>query len=129
MIQYCKVCRKFQWYPRALCARCGGHEIEWRKSKGRGFLYSFTVVRFPLQTYSNPVFFEGQFPYVVGLVELDVEDVRMYARIVELDTSLVRIGMPVDVTYLKLKGKLYFPAFRPQGNKQRLGRGRLGKQV
>ena len=116
MIQFCRVCGKSQWYPRPLCVRCGRREIEWRKAMGGGSVYSFTIVRFPVQTYMNPVYFEGQFPYVVGLIELNDEKIRMYARIVECEDSKVEIGMPVEVTFLKLKENLHFPAFRPLRN-------------
>jgi uncharacterized OB-fold protein len=115
VLQVCTKCMKFQWYPRSLCVRCGSTEgIEWRESKGKGIVYSFTIVRFPVQTYLNPVYYEGQFPYAVGLVELIYEKVRMYARIIECENSKIEIGMPVKVTFLKLKNTQFsFPAFRP----------------
>jgi uncharacterized OB-fold protein len=111
-LQFCEKCMKFQWYPRPLCIRCGRANLQWKESLGRGIVYSFTIVRFPVQTYRNPVYFKSEFPYAVGLVELE-EKVRIYARITECDLSDIRIGMRVDLTFVRLTDALSFPAFRP----------------
>ena len=112
-IQFCKHCQTFQWYPRALCVRCSNsNDLEWRPVSGNGVVYSFTVVRFPVQTYENPVYFKEEFPYVVGLIEL-AEGVRMYARIIDCPIDKVEIGMAVRAKFLKISDKLYFPAFQP----------------
>ena len=44
VLQRCVTCGAFQFYPRALCAACGG-DTEWVEASGRGTLYTFTVIR------------------------------------------------------------------------------------
>ncbi|GAA3617412.1 Zn-ribbon domain-containing OB-fold protein [Nonomuraea rosea] len=64
LVQRCTACGHTQHYPRALCTGCGGTDLGWRESAGRGSVDSFTVVhRSP-----SP---EHPAPYVVARVRLD----------------------------------------------------------
>jgi uncharacterized OB-fold protein len=87
--------------------------LEWRRASGQGEVYSYTIVRLPVQTYKNPLYFKNEIPYAVGLIELD-EKVRMYARVVHCPIDKIEIGMKVEVTFLKLNSQINFPAFRPR---------------
>ncbi|MFD3810022.1 bifunctional MaoC family dehydratase N-terminal/OB-fold nucleic acid binding domain-containing protein [Rhodococcus sp. NPDC058639] len=65
-------------------------------SSGRGRVFSFVV-------HHAPKVPGRQVPFVVALVELD-EGVRMLGELRGIDPSDVRIGMPVEATYLDFPG-------------------------
>jgi len=65
-------------------------------SSGRGAVFSFVV-------HHAPKVPGRQVPFVVALVELD-EGVRMLGELRGIDPSDVRIGMPVEATYLDFPG-------------------------
>ena len=77
--QACRNCGTVVWHPRAHCTGCLDGDLEWRVSKGRGAVYSFSVVR---QSY-HP-FFRGQVPYAVAYVDLD-EGPRFLTNVVGVD--------------------------------------------
>ena len=112
LIQYCNSCESFQWYPREICARCGASDVGWKMTSGKGLVYSYTIIRAPSQTYRNPNYYSNELPYAVGLIELP-ERVRLYARILGCRLEDIEIGMKVEVTFLKLKEGIQFPAFKP----------------
>jgi uncharacterized OB-fold protein len=107
-LPFCRPCGAFFFYPRAACPRCLSGDLDWKPVSGRGTLHTFTVVYrgqkgFPLGT-----------PYVIAIVEL-AEGPRMMTNLVgvEPDPTQVRIGMPVEVTYLDATGDAALPHFRP----------------
>lgn len=48
MIQRCKNCNHYQFYPRIICTDCMSQEVEWIKASGKGRILSFTIVRRPV---------------------------------------------------------------------------------
>ncbi|HWP66137.1 MAG TPA: Zn-ribbon domain-containing OB-fold protein [Candidatus Limnocylindria bacterium] len=107
-LPYCTACGAFHYYPRATCPHCLSSALEWRRVSGRGRLHTFTVVHrgprdFPLGT-----------PYVLAVVELD-EGPRLMTNLVGVpaDPAAVRIGMPVEVTFVDLSDAVALPHFRP----------------
>ncbi|MBM3942324.1 MAG: Zn-ribbon domain-containing OB-fold protein [SAR202 cluster bacterium] len=108
LIQKCESCGEHQFYPRGICANCWAGELEWVKASGKGKVWTFTV------TYQNrtPGFDGG--PYVLALVELE-EGVRMFSNIVECNPRDVKIGMPVQVTFVKANDQVSVPYFKPAG--------------
>ena len=107
MIQKCDRCGKYQFYPRGICANCWSIDIRWVQSSGKGTVWTFTV------TYQNrsPGFAE-EVPYVVALVELE-EGVRMFTNVVDCDPREVKIGMPVEVTFVQATDQVTVPYFKP----------------
>ena len=79
------------------------------RSSGKGTVWTFTV------TYQNrtPGFAEDV-PYVLALVELE-EGVRMFTNIVEVNPEDVKIGMPVEVTFVPANDQISVPYFKPAG--------------
>lgn len=69
---------------------------EYVVSSGRGSVFSFVV-------HHAPKVPGRQVPFVVALVELD-EGVRMLGELRDVDPQDVRIGMPVEATYLDFPG-------------------------
>ncbi|MSQ06806.1 MAG: Zn-ribbon domain-containing OB-fold protein [Dehalococcoidia bacterium] len=108
LIQKCDACGEYQFYPRGICANCWSGPIKWVKASGRGTVWTFTV------TYQNrtPGFDGG--PYVLALVELE-EGVKMFSNIVECNPRDVKIGMPVQVTFVKANDQVSVPYFKPAG--------------
>jgi uncharacterized OB-fold protein len=91
--QYCRACDRAQFYPRAMCTACHGHDLEWRTSSGRGTVCTFTVNHRPPN-----VAFQDDVPYAIALVDLD-EGFRMMMNVLDCDPDSVHIGMRVAVTF------------------------------
>jgi uncharacterized OB-fold protein len=108
VLQRCVDCGQFQFYPRALCAACGG-ETEWVDATGRGTLYTFTIIR---QNRSEA--FVRLSPYAVGIVELD-EGVRMMSNIVGCELDQLEVGMALEVLLLRAADDVGLPFWRPLG--------------
>ena len=87
------------FFPRLLCPFTGSDKLEWRVSKGRGTVYSTTVV--------HPA--EGA-PFNVALIDCD-EGFRMMSRVDGSPPEDVRIGLRVRVTF---DGEV--PVFVPDEN-------------
>jgi uncharacterized OB-fold protein len=81
----CVRCDRAHYSPRVLCPHCGSDSIGWRKSLGRGVVYSTSMV--------TP---RGAEPYAVVLVELD-EGPRLMSNLVGMPADQVQIGMRVRV--------------------------------
>ena len=106
LLQRCDQCNEYQFYPRGICANCWSNDIKWVQSSGRGTVWTFTV------THQNrtPGFDTG--PYVLALVELE-EGVKMFTNILECEPGDVKIGMPVEVTFVQANDQVTIPYFKP----------------
>ena len=107
LIQECAACGHRQFYPRALCARCGG-EPGWLECSGSGTVHTFTVVR---QMGMRP--FRDELPYVVAMVELE-EGPMMMGNVTGCDPDAVRIGLPVEAYFLRAEDEVGVPMWRPR---------------
>lgn len=77
----------------------------------RGSLWTWTVQCFPPKSPYIPE--EGEFePYPVGYVELAGE-LRVEARLTDVNAGELRIGMPMELTLLAVPGRKITYAFRP----------------
>ncbi len=95
------------WYPRE-----DGTAWDWREVPGPATLFSFSVVRGPINPFFDP-------PYAPALVELDaVAGVRLVTQIVDCEFAGIRCGMPLDLCFRELqpRGHAAFiaPVFRPR---------------
>jgi uncharacterized OB-fold protein len=93
LIQECTKCGNRQWYPRALCTRCGA-EPQWLESAGRGTIHTYTVVR----QQGIPAF-KAELPYVIAMVELE-EGPMIFGSMPGTDPDTVSIGLPVEVYFV-----------------------------
>lgn len=107
LIQRCADCGALQHYPRGICARCWGANLEWRPSAGRGSIYTFTVTH---RTQARG--FRDELPYVLAWVELE-EGPLVMTNIVGCDPARLRIGMPVRVTFQDVNPEISIPQFTP----------------
>jgi uncharacterized OB-fold protein len=91
----CATCESWCWYPRPLCPGCGGDELSWTRTSGRGTIHSFAVVRRALHAPFAPFV-----PYATGLVAL-AEDpaVRLVTRFVDCEPEALRVDMAVRAVF------------------------------
>jgi len=106
LYQECPSCGHRQFYPRAMCADCGG-DTGWQQASGRGTVHTYTVIR---QNWAMP--FRELQPYVVAMVELD-EGPRMMTNVTGVAIDDVHVGMPVECYVVKVEDGLGLPFWRP----------------
>ncbi len=106
LIQRCKDCEKSIFYPKSMCPHCWSENVEWIVSKGKGKLYSYTIVN-----TGAPDEFAGAVPYVIGVIDLD-EGVRMVSWIVECAHDKIKCNMDVEVSFKDLNEEYALPMFR-----------------
>ncbi|MDJ0270151.1 MAG: Zn-ribbon domain-containing OB-fold protein [Aigarchaeota archaeon] len=109
LLQRCKNCSTYIWYPRHICINCGSRELEWVKASGKGKVYSYTIVR---QVIGNSPEFSKEIPFVVAEIELD-EGARICSNIVGVKPEDVSIGMPVEVFFEECTPEISLPKFKP----------------
>jgi uncharacterized OB-fold protein len=111
LLQRCAACRHLFYYARRLCPACGGTELSWEASSGRGSVYSFSQVHVPFQ---GPEW-ASQLPYTVLLVDLD-DGPRMLSRWLGAAGSEPAIGDRVRVTFPSVDGQKlpFFTADAPE---------------
>lgn len=107
VLQWCRTCEQPVHYPREVCPRCLGTELEYRPASGRGEVYAFSVMHRP----GNPLMAD-RVPYVVALVDLE-EGARMMSNVVGCEPDAVRVGQPVRVTWEPLSDGRALPQFEP----------------
>jgi hypothetical protein len=113
----CESCGRFFFPKRIVCPNCRrrGKVVPYQFS-GKGRVFSYTVVRSP------PAGFEGFAPYIVALIELE-EGPKVISQVVDCDPKEVRIGMPVEVCFRRIRSDnpdgivCYGFKFRPSNEK------------
>jgi uncharacterized OB-fold protein len=94
-IPRCCACATWNWYPRERCRACGGGDMPWIETRGRGTLFSFAVVRRALYAPFAPLV-----PYATGLVALEEDpSVRIVTRFVDCDPEALHIELPVQAVF------------------------------
>jgi uncharacterized OB-fold protein len=102
----CRACATRFFPPLPACVHCLSEDVHWRRSAGRGSVYSFTV----MHREPSPGF---AVPSVLAIVEID-EGYAMFGNIVGYDPAEVSIGLPVEVFFEELANGLRLPNFRPR---------------
>lgn len=96
LIQRCRHCRTWQWYPREICCHCQSFDLGWEPAEPFGHVYSHST-----QYQKTGSRFDVDVPYTVVLVELEEPaDVRLVGRLTGIDPQQVHIGMPVAGRYV-----------------------------
>ncbi|MEW6200948.1 MAG: OB-fold domain-containing protein [bacterium] len=100
----CADCGYLFFPPRSLCVKCGSQNLKWAALSGRGKLYAFSwqerSLRFPK-------------PDVIGIVELEEENLWAFTRIVGKYEDL-KIGMPVRVDFVEVLPGFVLHQFMPE---------------
>ena len=105
LLQYCVETGQAQFFPRPVSAFTGGRDLEWRKSEGKGEIYSYTITR------RGPPPFRDAGPYLIATVELE-EGVRVLSNVIDCKFDDIKIGMKVEMAWVEA-GAYKFPVFRP----------------
>ncbi|MCC0097212.1 OB-fold domain-containing protein [Streptomyces flavotricini] len=113
LIQRCTACAtlRFPWLPG--CNACASLDWDTVEASGAGTVFSYVVMHHPpfpaFTAHEDPAAAGG--PYAVALVEL-AEGVRMVSNITGVPYDKVRIGMPVQLEFLRVDEDLELPVFR-----------------
>jgi uncharacterized OB-fold protein len=108
VVQRCTSCGTHRFYPRALCPSCHADGVAWVRTRGRGSVYSFTVVhRAP-----SPAF-AGKVPYALAIVALD-EGPHMLSEIIGTPPAGIAIGMRLSVEFQEIGDGAVLPVFKAE---------------
>ena len=108
-VQQCQACQAYYYYPRQTCPYCWSGAVRWVQLSGKGTVYTFTVTH-----QHGGEGFRDQLPFVIAYVELEgTGGVKMLTNLVECDPAQVRIGMPVEVTFVDVNEEIAIPMFKP----------------
>ncbi|MFF8957623.1 bifunctional MaoC family dehydratase N-terminal/OB-fold nucleic acid binding domain-containing protein [Streptomyces sp. NPDC014894] len=104
LIQRCTACDRLRlpWLPG--CGECGSPEWDTVEAAGAGTVHSYVVMHHPPFPAFDP-------PYAVALIEL-AEGVRMVSNVTGVPHDRVRIGMAVELEFLRADAELELPVFR-----------------
>ena len=105
-IQRCAACGTLRHPPRPMCASC--HSLEWESevASGRGEIYSFVV-------HHHPPVYGFETPFAIALVELE-EGMRIVGNVTGVAPADVRIGLPVEVNFVRVDDDWTLPQWRPR---------------
>ena len=107
MMQRCKRCANWIFYPREQCPNCFSQDLEFQKVSGRGRVYAYTTVYQP----AHPAF-NDEAPYVFAIVQLD-EGVRVATNIVGIPHEQVKVDMAVEAAYEDVTPEWTLVKFKP----------------
>jgi uncharacterized protein len=110
LIQHCTSCGTLRHPPLPACGTCRSFEWDTVRASGRGTIYSFVVVHYP----QVPSF---DYPLAIGLIELE-EGTRVVANIEGIERDALRIGLPVEATFVDYDDELSLPVFGPAPTRQ-----------
>ena len=97
-----------RWHWPAVADPETGSELEWVTATGRGSIHTFTVI--------HKVFrqeFAKRVPYNVVVVELE-EGPLFHSHLIECANDDLRVGMPVELVFVREDGGPNLPCFRPR---------------
>lgn len=109
MIQHCTSCSAFLAPGSRACTECLSEALEWVAASGRATLFTFAIMH---QRYHPG--FAAELPYNIAVVEL-AEGPRLNSAIVEVANDELRVGMPLVVTFDRVREDVALPKFRPAG--------------
>ena len=112
-IQQCTDCGLFRHLPTPMCPECSSLDYNWTRVSGRGFVYSFVIVRHPV----HPAIHEKeQTPYNICMIELAEQDgLRICSNVLHVAPDDISIDMPVQVAFFPAADdpEVVLPVFIP----------------
>jgi uncharacterized OB-fold protein len=106
-LQSCADCGKIRHYPRPVCDTCFSMNVAWTDASGRGTVHSWTITH-----YAFHPGYKGELPYLLLTVDLE-EGVRMNAQARGIDSTSLRVAMPVKLGFERATEGLTLPVFEP----------------
>jgi uncharacterized OB-fold protein len=105
MILRCQGCGLYIHPPQPVCPNCLSFTLETEEVSGRATLTSYTI-NFQQWTLTMQV------PFVIGVVDLvEQTGLRLTTNIIETPVERIRIGMALEVVFLK-RSDVWLPMFR-----------------
>ena len=115
-IQQCSGCGLFRHLPMPMCPECSSLEYGWTEVSGRGFVYSYVIVRHPV----HPAIAEKeQVPYNVCMIELEEQEgLRICSNVLNIAPEDIHINLPVEVSLFPATDNpgVVLPVFLPVAN-------------
>jgi uncharacterized OB-fold protein len=109
LIARCADCGFYIHPPRPGCRNCLSGTMVPTQVSGRGTVWAYTVS----VTAYHP-YWTDKVPYVLAVVELDEQPgLGVTTNIVDCPGHLLRVGLPVEVTFQDAAPGLTLPVFRP----------------
>ena len=112
-VQRCADCGLFRHLPTPMCPQCSSLAYDWTKVSGRGFVYSYVIVRHPV----HPAIAEKeQVPYNVCMIELEEQEgLRICSNVLKVAPEDIHVDMPVEVTFIPSvdEPEVVLPVFVP----------------
>ncbi len=109
LIQQCDDCQTFRFPPSPFCSRCLSGLATWQDDPGRGRVVTYCVYHSEL---AGPAWHQD-LPYVVVVVHLSFSGIHMLSNLVCEHPDIVRIGLPVRVTFVPASPAITLPKFVP----------------
>jgi uncharacterized protein len=103
--QRCRQCDHIPRLPARTCAACGGGELDWLTSSGKGHLYSWTVVWRP----QHPAF---SIPYAPAVMAVE-EGWWLMTAVIGCSPDDLRDQLPLQVEFHPAGGDIWLPYARP----------------
>ncbi len=108
-IHRCRACRTWFHPPAPVCPECLSRDVGAEGTSGRATVKGFTI---NVQPWSPDM----KVPYVIAIVAIDdAPGVQITTRLVDIEPAAVRIGLPVEVSFLAVED-IVLPLFRPLGS-------------
>jgi uncharacterized protein len=104
--QQCSECKLFRHVPRVLCPSCFSDRFEWKRSSGRGTVFSWTTTERPLHPGFTDV------PMALAVVAME-EGPHLLAQLVGVTDDEIEEGMPVAASIDSVTDKIGRVRFRP----------------
>lgn len=113
LIQQCRECGKYVFYPRALCSHCGSAELKWIEPTGRGLVHS--AAGLPQQAGTDAA---KSGDHSIAMIELE-EGPRLLGRVMDVEPGKLTPGMPVSAHIGLVDGRHEVVFYnKEQGNKE-----------
>lgn len=93
LVQQCRGCDSWVFYPRARCTHCLSAALEWKEVSGSGTLFTYSIANQP----TAPMFAD-ETPQVIAIVELE-EGVRMTTTLIVDSPLALQVGAPVEPVF------------------------------
>jgi uncharacterized OB-fold protein len=91
----CDDCGRFHWYPMMYCPHCRSENISWRRSTGKGRIFTWTIAH---RAFADD--FAGHLPYTLVLLEFDdAPGVRLVSQLIDSNRTGLAIGAGVEPVF------------------------------
>lgn len=103
----CGDCQHYVELGASHCRHCLSQNIDWVAHSGKGKVYSFTIVRYPVIPS-----LQDSVPYVPAVIELEgVEGLRLISNVIDAPLSEIEVGRSVSLQWHDREDGVSLPRF------------------